>query len=308
MLDLPRLQALRAVAVFGTVTAAAGALHCTPSAISQHLAKLERETGSTLVEKDGRRLRLTEAGRVLVEHAGRILAVVEEAEAALAAHRETVSGHLSIASFPTACRGLLPHALRSLAVDHPQLEPTLQEGDRESSFDGILRGTVDVALLDEWLDMPATYPTGVASVELGLDVGDLILPVDHPLAGSSGPVGLDALRGERWIASKPGTVCHEWLQRMLPGARPTILVNEFETQLTFVAERLGVAFIPRLARSTLPPGVVARPITPEAARRVSVAWRVAAGGRPAISATVAALRDAWSHRDHWPADHGIHVV
>ncbi|MET7424140.1 LysR family transcriptional regulator [Dactylosporangium sp. NPDC005555] len=308
MLELPRLRALRAVATFGTVTAAAGALHCTPSAISQHLAKLERETRSTLVEKDGRRLRLTEAGRVLVEHAGRILAVVEEAEAALAAHQETVSGQLSIASFPTACRGLLPHALRSLAVDHPLLEPTLQEADRDATFDGILRGTVDVAVIDEWLDVPAAFPAGLASVELGLDVGDLILPVDHPLAAASGPVGLDALRDERWIASKPGTVCHEWLQRMLPGTRPAILVNEFETQLTFVAERLGVAFVPRLARSTLPPGVVARPITPEAARRVSVAWRASAGLRPAIGATVAALREAWSHRDHWPADHPVQVV
>ncbi|GAB3858765.1 LysR family transcriptional regulator [Dactylosporangium cerinum] len=308
MLDLPRLQALRAVAVFGTVTAAAEALHCTPSAISQHIAKLERETRNTLVEKDGRRLRLTGAGRVLVEHAGRILATVEEAEAALAAHQETVSGHLSIASFPTACRGLLPHALRSLAVDHPLLEPTLQETDRQAGFDGILRGTVDVAVIDEWLDMPATFPAGLASLELGLDVGDLILPVDHPLAAESGPVRLDDLRGERWIASKPGTVCHEWLQRMLPGARPTILVNEFETQLTFVAERLGVAFVPRLARGTLPPGVVARPITPEAARRVTAVWRAAAGHRPAIGATVRALRDAWSHRDHWAGDLSIHVV
>ncbi len=308
MLDLPRLQALRAVAVFGTVTAAAGALHCTPSAISQHLTKLERETRSTLVEKDGRRLRLTGAGRILAEHAGRILAGVEEAEAALAAHRETVSGHLSIASFPTACRGLLPHTLRSLAVDHPRLEPTLQEGDRQDSFGGVLRGTVDVAVIDEWLDLPADYPAGLASLELGLDVGDLILPVDHPLAGRSGPVHIDDLRGERWIASKPGTVCHDWLQRMLPGVRPTILVNEFETQLTFVAERLGVAFIPRLARSTLPPGVVARPITPEAARRVSVVWRAAASGRPAVAATVTALREAWSHRDHWAGDMSVHVV
>ena len=89
MLDLTRLRALHAVATFGTVTAAAGALHCTPSAISQHLAKLERETRATLVEKDGRGIRLTEAGRILVEHAGRVLAAVEEAEAALAAQQET---------------------------------------------------------------------------------------------------------------------------------------------------------------------------------------------------------------------------
>jgi DNA-binding transcriptional LysR family regulator len=315
MLDLTRLQALRAVATFGTVTAAAGALHCTPSAISQHLAKLERETRTTLVEKDGRRLRLTEAGRVLVEHAGRVLAAVEEAEAALAAHQETVSGRLSIASFPTACRGLLPHALRSLAGDHPDLEPTLQEADRETSFDGIQRGTIDVALIDEWLEIPVTYPPGVASVELGLDVGDLILPPEHPLAFCEGPVTLDEVREERWIGSKPGTVCYEWLLRMLPGVRPSILVNEFETQLTFVAEGLGVAFVPRLARTSLPPGVVARPITPEAARRVSVAWRAAAGSRPAIGATVAALRDAWQHRSvfdvpfAWDAGQGaIHVV
>jgi DNA-binding transcriptional LysR family regulator len=315
MLDLSRLQALRAVQTFGTVTAAAGALHITPSAVSQHIAKLERETRAALVEKDGRRLRLTEAGRVLAEHAGRVLAAVEEAEAALAAHQETVSGRLSISSFPTACRGLLPHALRRLAADHPALEPTLLETDREASFAGILRGIVDVALIDEWLEIPVTYPPGVASVELGLDVGDLILPAGHPLAHGTGPVTLDEVREERWIGSTPGTVCHEWLLRMLPGLRPSILVNEFETQLTFVAEGLGVAFIPRLARSALPAGVVARPVAPEAARRVSVAWRAAGATRPAIGATVAALQEAWrlrpAHDDlrQWvPGRDAVHVV
>src|ERR1043165_2245487 len=106
MIDLGRLRALHAVASYRTVLPAGEALHCPPSAVSQQLAKLERETGTTLVEKDGRKLRLTEAGRVLAEHANRVLAAVEEAEAALAAHHETVSGRLTIASFPTACRGL----------------------------------------------------------------------------------------------------------------------------------------------------------------------------------------------------------
>src|SRR5258705_13598388 len=100
MLDLPRLQALRAVATFGTVTAAAGALHCTPSAISQHLAKLERETRTTLVEKDGRRLRLTEAGRGRGEHAGRGGAAVGEAEAARPPPQETGAGPPHIPPFP----------------------------------------------------------------------------------------------------------------------------------------------------------------------------------------------------------------
>src|SRR5690348_15470696 len=111
MIDLGRLRALEAIASYGTVLAAAHALHCTPSAVSQQLSKLERETKTTLVEKDGRRLRLTDAGRVLAEHAARVLAAVDEAEAALAAHRDTVSGRLVIAAFATACRALLPHAL-----------------------------------------------------------------------------------------------------------------------------------------------------------------------------------------------------
>src|SRR6187431_470617 len=107
MIDVGRLRASHAVASYGTVLAAAEALHCTPSAVSQQLAKLERETGATLIEKDGRRLRLTEAGRV--------------------AHRDTVIGRLTVAAFATACRALLPYALHRLATEHPQLATGLVE-------------------------------------------------------------------------------------------------------------------------------------------------------------------------------------
>jgi DNA-binding transcriptional LysR family regulator len=117
MIDLGRLRALDAIARYGTVLAASEALHCTPSAVSQQLSKLEHETKTTLVEKDGRRLRLTDAGVLLAGHATRVLSAVDEAESALAAHRDTVSGRLVIASFPTACRALLPYALRRLATD-----------------------------------------------------------------------------------------------------------------------------------------------------------------------------------------------
>src|SRR4051794_10484350 len=127
MIDLGRLRALDAIASYGTVLAASEALRCTPSAVSQQLSKLERETRTTLVEKDGRRIRLTDAGRVLAEHATRVLAAVDEAEAALATHRDTVSGRLVIASFATACRALLPSALRQLADRHPALVTGLLE-------------------------------------------------------------------------------------------------------------------------------------------------------------------------------------
>lgn len=294
MIDLARLRALRAVATYGTVTAAARVLHITPSAVSQHLAKLDRETGSTLLEKDGRRLRLTEAGRVLVGHAGRVLAAVEEAEAALAAHHTTVSGRLTIASFPTACRGLLPYALRQLAQEHPLLVPELLESDPRINVDLVDRGDVDLALVDDWPEAAIDLPPGVSALTLGLDVADLVVPAGHPVARRGGPVRLAEVAGEPWIASIPGTICHEWLMRVLPGIRPRFLVGEFASQVTLVAAGLGVAMVPRLARMDPPEGVVVVPVEPVPARRVTLIWRSAATVRPAMEAAIDALRDAWA--------------
>ncbi|GIJ51895.1 LysR family transcriptional regulator [Virgisporangium aliadipatigenens] len=292
MIELGRLRALCAVAGHGTVTAAAAALRCTPSAVSQHLAKLERETRSTLVMREGRGIRLTEAGRVLVEHGTRVLSAVEAAEAALAAHHGSVSGRVTVASFPTACRGLMPFTLKKLATDHPELRPGLLEADRDLMVEALRRGTVDVAVLDEWPEIPVALPDEIAHRELGHDTADLVVPAGHRLA--SGPFRLAELADERWIGAIPGSVCHEWLLRAVPGVSPDYLVAEFETQLTLVAAGLGVAFVPRLARTDLPDGVVVREVTPPARRRVLLAWRRASQPRPAVSATLSALISSWN--------------
>jgi DNA-binding transcriptional LysR family regulator len=295
MIDLGRLRALHAVASYGTVLAAGEALHCTPSAVSQQLAKLERETGATLVEKDGRRLRLTEAGRVLADHAERVLATVDEAEAALAAHRDTVIGRLTVAAFATACRALLPYALHRLAGEHPKLEISLIEGNPHENLESLRRGHVDLAVLDDWPEVSLRYPAGVARLEIGRDVADLLVPSGHRLAGRSS-VRLAQTRDERWIAAKAGDICHEWLMRVLPGVRPDFHVGEFETQLTLIAAGLGIAVIPRLARPPLPDGVSVVPLRPEPHRRVVLAWREASGARPAIAAAVTALRESWQRQ------------
>ncbi|GIF72516.1 LysR family transcriptional regulator [Asanoa siamensis] len=294
MIEVGRLRALDAVASYGTVLAASAALHCTPSAVSQQIGKLERETGATLVEKDGRRIRLTEAGRVLAAHAATVLAALDAAEAALAAQRDTVTGRVTVAAFATACRGLLPYALHRLAADHPDLRTGLMEGDPHHALDLLQRGHVDLAVLDDWPEAALTWPPGIATTELGLDVADLVVPSGHRLASAAGPVRRDQLRGERWIAAPPGAICYEWLMRVLPGVEPDFLVGEFETQLTLVAAGLGVAMLPRLARPTLPAGVATVAVAPRPTRRVTVAWRAASAARPALRATVAALRESWA--------------
>jgi DNA-binding transcriptional LysR family regulator len=291
MIDLGRLRALHAVASYRTVLAAGDALHCTPSAVSQQLAKLERETGVQLFEKDGRGLRLTEAGRVLAAHAERVLATVDEAEAALAAHRDTVTGRLTVASFATACRALLPEALRRLEAEHPQLSTGLVEVNPHDGLDMLHRGHVDLAVLDDWPEAALHYPPGIAHAEVGRDVADLIVPNDHAVTGTA---KLADLRDERWISTNAGDICHEWLIRMLPGVRPDFHVGEFETQLTLIAAGLGIAIIPRLARPPLPDGVRVVVVTPEPSRRVVIAWREASSARPAIKAAEAALRYSWS--------------
>ncbi|MEU8818203.1 LysR substrate-binding domain-containing protein [Actinoplanes sp. NPDC048796] len=292
MIDLGRLRALHAVASYKTVLAAGEALHCTPSAVSQQLAKLERETGATLVEKDGRRLRLTEAGQVLARHAEKVLATVDEAEAALAAHRDTVIGRLTVAAFATACRALLPYALHRLASDHPQLTTGLVEVNPHEGLDMLHRGHVDLAVLDDWPEVALRYPSGITHVELGWDVADLIVPTGHRFGATT---TLATARDERWIAAKAGDICHEWLLRVLPGVQPDFHVGEFETQLTLISAGLGVAVIPRLARShRLPEGVRVVRLTPEPRRRVVIAWREASAARPAIRAAEEALRLSWS--------------
>jgi DNA-binding transcriptional LysR family regulator len=290
MIDVGRLRALHAVASYGTVLAAGQALHCTPSAISQQIGKLERETGSALVEKDGRRLRLTEAGQLLADHAERVLTSLDEAEAALAAHRDTVTGRLTVSTFATACRALLPHALRTLTDAHPGLSISVIEVNPHEGLEMLRRGHVDIAVLDDWPEVALRYPDCVTKVQLGEDRADLIVPSSH---GIGDEATLEDVRHERWIGVRAGDVCYEYLIRRLPGVVPDFQVGEFETQLTLIAAGLGVGLIPRLARAELPPGTRAVRINPAPTRRVVIAWRDSAAARPAIRAAEQALREAW---------------
>ncbi|MFE3072367.1 LysR family transcriptional regulator [Streptomyces sp. NPDC059247] len=296
MLDLGRLRALHAVAVHGSVGAAAAALGYTPSAVSQQIGKLERETRTTLLERSGRGVRLTDEAHQLAGTAQRLLALVEEAEVRLEERRGLPSGRLSIACFASAARGLMPRALAELTRLHPDLDARLSEVDPHLSVDLVARGVVDLAVAHDWDIAPLPAPPGVEQAVIGDDRCDLLVHREHPLAGRAS-VRREELAAERWISQPPGTVCHDWLTRTLrtTGFEPLIAhqAEENHTQVALVAAGLGIALVPRLGRGALPPEVVAVRLDPMPTRRLHAMWRTGAARRPAIRETVRTLQELW---------------
>ncbi|MEU6578054.1 LysR family transcriptional regulator [Streptomyces sp. NPDC046805] len=297
MLDLQRLRALHAVSVHGTVGAAAAALGYTPSAVSQQIAKLERETKTILLERHGRGVRLTEQAEQLAATAHELLTIVERAETDLEEQRGLPSGRLTVAAFPSAARGLLPAVLADLARRHPALDARLTEVDPHLSVDLVAKGAVDLAVAHDWDIAPLPAPPGLEQAVIGEDLCDLLVPVGHHLAGRKS-VRRAELGGERWICQPPGRVCHDWLVRTLrtAGCEPDIVhqAEENPTLIALVAAGLGVALIPRLGRGPLPDGVVEVPLDPLPARRLYALWRTGAARRPAIAETVRTLQHHWT--------------
>src|SRR5690606_15787013 len=296
MLDLQRLRALHAVSVHGTVGAAAVALGYTSSAVSQQIAKLERETRTVLLERRGRGVRLTDEARQLVAAAQELMAIVERAETELEERRGRPSGRLTIAAFASAARGLMPSVLADLARRHPALDTRLTEIDPHLSVDLVARGAVDRVGARDRDVAPLAAPAGVEQAVIGDDLCDLLVPRDHPFAARSA-VRREELGGERWICPPPGRVCHEWLVRTLraDGHEPDIVhqADENPTLVALVAAGLGCALSPRLGRGPLPEEVVEVPLDPLPARRLYALWRSGAARRPAIAETVRALREHW---------------
>src|SRR5215470_948050 len=148
--DLRRLRFLREFQERGTLGAVAVVLGYSPSTISQQLALLEKEVGTRLFEKAGRGLRLTDAGRLLAQHAGVLLSAAEAAEADLAALSGDVRGTVRAGGLQSAARRLLIPALARVRTDHPQVRVEIFELELEQSLPGLRLGTVDLVIGDEY--------------------------------------------------------------------------------------------------------------------------------------------------------------
>ncbi|MEV4158911.1 LysR family transcriptional regulator [Nonomuraea dietziae] len=281
MLDPRKLRLLRELSRRGTIAAVAEALTFTASAVSQQLSALEREAGLPLLERTGRTVVLTPAGRLLVEHAEAVLASLERAEAALAATRTGPSGPLRIGAFPTAARALLPEALTILGQEHPGLEPMVAEIDPADVSAALRAGTLDVALVHEYDFVPPVVDDSVETRPL----------LAEPMYLTTRSALEEAAR-DPWIVSTPGTLCHTMTLRacQAAGFEPRVRhrIDDFDTVLLLAAAGQGVALVPRLAAARPPAGVRLTQVKIE--RRTLIAFRRGYGEHPALSPFTAALR------------------
>jgi DNA-binding transcriptional LysR family regulator len=275
------------------VVAAADALGFTPSAVSQQVKRLEKQTGVPLLERVGRGVMLTDHGRHLVDAGGRLLAHLEEVESKLHRRAGAVAGHLRLTAFSTAMRGLVAPVVRDLRAAHPDLALSLTEREPWDAVDLVASGQSDLGVVHRWGDVPIAIPDHLAATVVGHDVADVIVHRDHRLAAHASVTPRD-LVDESWIATPEGTICRQWLTRMYAGTgrlpRIAHTSMEFDSHLALVRAGLGIALVPRLGRQPLGPELAAVPAhDPEPTREIIAVHRRSMANSPAVRAVLSGL-------------------
>jgi DNA-binding transcriptional LysR family regulator len=308
MIDLRRLTVLRAIEQYGTVTAAAGAVHLTPSAVSQQVRQLSRELGVELLQPQGRRVRLTEAAQALLRHADSIEELWQRTEAEL--HATAVgepSGVLRVAGFPTAASALLAPLAVQLQQEWSALTVKVREAEPLDCFHLLFSGETDLAVVEAMTDNPPLDDGRFDQRPLLDDPFDLLTTVGHERAREPVPA-LEDLAGDSWILGMPGVGCSA-RELVLAACRsagfaPSVAheAREWSVVATLVAHGLGIALVPRLAQ--LPPhlDLVRTPLSGRyvPSRRFLSVTRRGSDGHPAIAAALGLLEEFAAKQDGPP--------
>ncbi|MDE3134433.1 MAG: LysR family transcriptional regulator [Acidobacteriota bacterium] len=284
MLDLAAVRSLIAVRDHGTVVGAADALGFTPSAVSQQIKRLERQSGCSMLEHVGRGVILSERGRMLAEHGQRLLGELEELENVALSDARRPTGEFRIASFYTAGRGVVAPLIARLAQTAPDLQVLLHEIDPRECLAVVERGGADLGIVHDWETVPLAFARALEAVPLFTDTADVLLPIGHPLAQADA-VDAAELVHERWVSMHAGTICDDWLTQMfaMHGARPNVPFRDgnFGTHVGMVEQGIAVALLPRLGRERLPDTVRAVPVrNPTPHRQIYSVWRRASVDNP----------------------------
>ncbi|MFD5815940.1 LysR family transcriptional regulator [Streptomyces sp. NPDC127038] len=294
MIDVQRLRVLRAVAEHGSFNRAATALRLTPSAVSQHVAALERGLGAQVVARSTRGVTLTPAGRIMVGAAESVAAELEHARQRVD-ELSTGRVRLTVATFTSGGRLLLPGAIARLMAAHPRTELHVREGEPEVTLPLVRRGAVDVALayrFDGPLPVGPGPGSGLEWTPVLEDPLHVVLPEGHRLAGRD-VLDLTELSAEPWVLGclKTESYLRRFAERagFAPEVRGTTTDYFFARSL--VAAGIGISLIPSIALTPAIPGLRDVPIQPPGpVRHIGVAT-IADRDRPHITTFVEALRE-----------------
>ncbi len=295
MLDVTRLRVLVAVARYGSVTAAARALNYAQPSVSHHLARLEAETGTKLIQRAGRGIRLTDAGRLLAERGAEVIGRLDAAENELAAYTGLRAGRLRLAAFPSALGTIVPAAAAMLREYQPGVDLRLTEAEPPEALRMLRAGYVDVALVFRYFPDPpgadrrgapgpdaslaAAHPVGAADMSLpddengGIDITEglrerLLLDeqvhlVTSAQATDEPSADLAGYARYRWIAGCDRCRANLLRQCALAGFTPKIAftTDDYIAVQALVAADLGVSILPALAlRAARHPGIRTVPL------------------------------------------------
>ncbi|MFF4424683.1 LysR substrate-binding domain-containing protein [Streptomyces sp. NPDC001549] len=291
MLDIRRLHMLKTVAARGSITAAAQSLALSAGAVSQQLSALQHDVGVDLLRPDGRTVALTEAGQVLLEHADRIFAAVEEAECAIAASKGTVGATATLAALPSTVARIVAPALTALGSHHPQLTVTCLVTD-QAQLRELTLGTVDVVLGQRYHHLPDATPRGVEVSPL-LDDPLLVVTAAADRADER-PVALRDLATHSLAVPPPATACGQAILRACQQAgftpAPRYITADIAAQLTLARAGLATALVPRTAIDPTTPGIRTTPIEDHPIQRLLfAATRHTETANPTTTAVIAAL-------------------
>ncbi|MDX3226411.1 LysR family transcriptional regulator [Streptomyces sp. ME19-01-6] len=309
MIETRHLRVLRAVAATGSFSAAARELGCTQPAVSQQMKALEQSTGTPLLIRTGREMRLTQAGEALVRHAAGILAGLTAAEEEVAAIAGLRAGRVRLASFPSGSSTLVPTALAAMRAAYPGTRVSLVEAEPPRSVEMLRAGDCEIAVAFRYPEVEpavadAAGPAAAAEGPWGKD--DLVVrpllsdrlvgvvPEGHRLAGARA-VGIGELAEEPWIAGCPR--CRRHLVEVCEAAgftpRIDFATDDYPAVIGLVAAGLGVAVLPELALESVRAKGTARVEVEPAVRREVVALTLPDLARvPAVAATLERLESA----------------
>ncbi|MEN8654232.1 LysR family transcriptional regulator [Streptomyces sp. 21So2-11] len=298
MYDPTRLAALVAVAEAGSITRAAARLGYTAPALSQQLAKLERETGATLLVRHHRGARLTAAGELLAVRARRVLGELELARHELAQLAGLSGGRLRVGTFTTAGIHLLPPVLSAFRRAHPDVELAVADYEPPDGVTAVAAGEVDLALTHSYEPAPTVpLPAGVAAERLLVEELVLVTAPGHALAGGSVRLRLADLAGQPLISSAPTHPPRQGVEAALAaaGATPAVVCESpgYALVCALVSAGLGVAVVPEMVAAMATTPVGSRALADAGLRRtISVVHRT--GERsPAADTLRALLRGAF---------------